>query len=282
MVANAMRDSQTPEWAITAEDAAETTSRFIARVVAEADTTGVVVGLSGGIDSAVATALAVRGLGPDRVLGLLMPYATSAPSSLNDARTVADFTGIRTELMDISQLVNAWRHSHPGADRIRQGNVMARARMILLYDVSARDDLLVLGTGHRSASLLGYTTIYGDSACALNPLGKLYKTEIRILAVYLGLPAAVIRKPPSADLWVGQADEDELGFTYSEVDRILHHMIDEGLGDRQLATLGFNPELVQEVRDRVRTSAFKRHLPPVAEFPNRPDPTGGPAERGSA
>jgi NAD+ synthase len=144
--------------------------------------------------------------------------------------------------------------------------------MIILYDVSARDNRLVLGTGNRSEALLGYTTVHGDNASALNPLGKLYKTEVRTLAKFLGLPEAVILKPPSADLWVGQTDEDELGFTYAEVDRLLHHMIDEGLSDRKLGALGFNLTFISQVRERVRGMAFKRRPAPVAEIPGRPDP----------
>jgi NAD+ synthase len=168
--------------------------------------------------------------------------------------------------------VDAWSALQPDADRIRRGNVMARARMILLYDLSQRERRLVLGTGNRSEWLLGYTTLYGDNACAFNPVGAFYKTEIRLLAAHLGLPEAVLRKAPSADLWAGQSDEDELGFSYAEADRLLHHMVDEGLGDRQLAALGFPPELVTPVRERVRGAAFKRRWPPVLEVPGRRHP----------
>ena len=151
---------------------------------------------------------------------------------------------------------------------------MARCRMIVLYDISARDGSLVLGTGNRTESLLGYTTMFGDNACALNPVGDLYKTEIRLLSRHLGLPEAVLTKAPSADLWEGQADEDELGFTYAEVDRLLVHMIDQDLGPRQLAALGFSPDLILQVSQRVQAMAFKRVASPVARFPGRVDPDG--------
>ena len=152
--------------------------------------------------------------------------------------------------------------------------------MIGLYDISARDSLLVLGTGNRSESLLGYTTLHGDNACALSPLGQLYKTEIRLLAKYLGLPDAVILKPPSADLWVGQSDEEELGFTYADADQILHYSVDEKLGEKQLAALGFAPALISLVIKRMFSMAFKRRLPPAAAFPDRPEPEGVANQRG--
>jgi NAD+ synthase len=267
-----------PEWAIAPAEAERVCSVFLRETLAAAGFEKVVVGLSGGIDSAVSASLATRALGADAVLGVLMPYRSSAPASVADARAVAAKLGIATERADISAAVDAVLADRADADRIRRGNVMARVRMIVLHDVSARDRRLVLGTGNRTESLLGYTTLFGDSACALNPVARLYKTEIRALARHLGLPESVITKAPSADLWEGQADEDELGFTYAEVDRLLHHMIDEGLQPRQLAALGFADALVDEVNRRVRGMAFKRIATPVAEFPGRPDPDGPPLD----
>jgi len=263
------------DWAFDPTTMATRCSAFITRVVDAARARGVVVGLSGGIDSAVAAALAVEALGRQRVLGLLLPYATSAPASLRDAQAVAQQLNIDTELLAISPMVDAFLAACPDADPIRRGNVMARARMIALYDRSARDGRLVLGTGNRTEALLGYTTIHGDNACALNPLGNLYKTEIRRLAAHLELPAAVLTKRPSADLWEGQADEDELGFTYAEADRLLHHLIDERLAPRQLESLGFDRELIERVNTLVARMRFKRVLPPMADFPGRPDPDDG-------
>jgi NAD+ synthase len=188
---------------------------------------------------------------------------------------------MKTEKVDITPLANPFLDSIPTDQQVRRGNIMARCRMMVLYDRSARDGSLVLGTGNRTEGLLGYTTMFGDNACALNPIGQLYKTEVRLLSAWLELPASVLTKAPSADLWEGQSDEDELGFTYAEVDHLLHHMIDEGLADRQLASLGFDVEMVTRVRQRVRAMAFKRQLAPVAAMEGRPDPdarVGAPEE----
>ncbi len=260
-----------PAWAIDPAHAARVGADFIQATVAQVGAAGVVLGLSGGIDSAVAAGLAVQGLGAARVLGVTMPYLSSASSSLTDARLVADHLGIATEHADITATVDAFLADRPDADALRRGNVMARARMITLFDISRRDGRLVLGTGNRTEWLLGYTTLHGDAACGLNPLGQLYKTEIRLLADHLGLPREVLAKRPSADLWEGQADEDELGFTYAEADRLLHHLVDEHLAPRQLASLGFAPALVEKVMTRLRAMAFKRVLPPVCGF-GRPSP----------
>lgn len=261
-----------PDWAIEPAAATARCVDFIRQTLAAARRDSLVVGLSGGIDSAVAAGLAVRALGVDKVLGVMMPYATSSASSVNDAVAVAATLGVKTEKIEITPMVDAFPADLADDELIRRGNVMARCRMIVLYDISARDGSLVLGTGNRTESLLGYTTLFGDNACAMNPLGHLYKTEIRLLARHLGLPEVVLTKAPSADLWDGQADEDELGYSYAEVDRLLVHMIDQGLGPKQLETLGFGPGLIAEVTARVRAMAFKRTAPPVAEFPGRADP----------
>lgn len=261
-----------PDWAVDPARAAETAGEFIRAAVDTAGASGLVIGLSGGIDSAVSAGLAAAALGKDRVRGVFMPYRTSNPSSLADAREVAAGLGIETELREITSMADAFIAELGAGGNIRAGNVMARCRMIVLYDISARDGSLVLGTGNRTEDLLGYTTMHGDNACALNPLGNLYKTEVRLLAAHLGLPPAVLEKAPSADLWEGQSDEDELGFTYAEADEMLHLMIDEGLGDEALAGRGFAPDLVAGIRRRVEAMAFKRNLPPTAFFPGRPSP----------
>jgi NAD+ synthase len=260
-----------PVWAIDPVRASRLGADFIRETVERAGAAGVVLGLSGGIDSAVAAGLAVEALGAARVLGVTMPYRTSMPASLTDAGLVAEHLGLTTEHADITATVDAFLAGRPDADALRRGNVMARVRMITLFDISRRDGRLVLGTGNRTEWLLGYTTLHGDAACGLNPLGQLYKTEIRLLADHLGLPREVLAKRPSADLWAGQADEDELGFTYAEADRLLHHLVDEELAPRQLASLGFAPALVENVTTRVRAMAFKRSLPPVCGF-GRPSP----------
>lgn len=267
-----------PGWAVDPAQAAERCAGFIRETLAASGHTSLVVGLSGGIDSAVAAGLAVRALGADKVLGLMLPYATSSEASLTDAALVAAKLGLRTEKVEITPMADAFLAGIPAGDRVRRGNIMARCRMVVLYDRSARDGSLVLGTGNRTEGLLGYTTMFGDNACALNPIGQLYKTEVRLLSAWLELPETVLTKAPSADLWAGQSDEDELGFTYAEVDRLLHHLVDEGLGRRQLEELGFAAGMVEKVRGRVRAMAFKRRPAPVAVFPGRvdPDAAGGP------
>jgi len=261
-----------PRWAFAPEAAAERCEAFIREAVAASGRSGLVIGLSGGIDSAVSAGLAVRALGKDRVHGVLLPYATSSAASRTDAEAVAGALGIATETVEITPMVDAFLAGMEDADPIRRGNVMARCRMIVLYDRSARLDALVLGTGNRTEGLLGYTTMHGDNACGLNPIGQLYKTEIRLLAAWLGLPGAVLTKAPSADLWEGQADEDELGFTYAEVDGLLHHLVDEELGPRRLEALGYAPALVEKVSARMAAMAYKRLAPPVAVFPGRRNP----------
>jgi NAD+ synthase len=266
-----------PDWAIDPELATERCVGFIREALKNAGCQKLVVGLSGGIDSAVSAGLAARAIGARNMLGVMMPYATSSEASLTDAAAVARTLDLPTEKVDITPMADAFLAGVPAADRIRRGNVMARCRMVILYDRSAREGALVLGTGNRTEGLLGYTTMFGDNACALNPIGQLYKTEIRLLAAHLGLPAEVLTKAPSADLWEGQADEDELGFSYAEVDRLLHHMVDQGLGLRQLESLGFAADMVEKVRRRMRAMAFKRLPAPVAVMPDRMDPDAGPA-----
>ncbi len=261
-----------PEWALEPIEAADTCARFVKSVLAASGRDRLVVGLSGGIDSAVAAGLAVRALGPERVTGVMMPYATSSAASVTDALSVAENLGLSVEKVEITPMADAFLTRIPATDRVRCGNIMARCRMIVLYDRSAALDALVLGTGNRTESLLGYTTLYGDSACALNPLGRLYKTEVRLLSAFLELPVEMLTKAPSADLWEGQSDEDELGFTYAEADFLLYNLVDKGLGPKRLAALGFSAELVEKIISRVRAMAFKRNPPPMAEFIGRVDP----------
>ncbi len=266
------QNPERPDWALDPVTAADRCVAFIRDVLAAAGKPRLVIGLSGGIDSAVSAGLAVRAIGAANVHGLLLPYATSSASSLEDAAAVAAHLGIATETIPITHLADPFLADIPADRKVRRGNVMARCRMILLYDRSAVLEALVLGTGNRTEALLGYTTLYGDNACALNPVGQLYKTEIRLLARWLELPRAVLDKAPSADLWEGQADEDELGFTYAEADNLLHQMIDRGRHRHELEAMGFAGELVDRVAARVEAARFKRQLPPVAVMPGRRDP----------
>ena len=228
-----------------------------------------VVGLSGGIDSAVACYLAAEALGPENVLAVRMPYSTSSPESLEHAGLVIQATGVQERTLSIAPMADALFESIPDADAVRRGNVMARLRMIVLYDQSASFGGLVVGTGNKTEILLGYTTLYGDSACALNPLGDLYKTQLRQLARSLGVPEAIQTKPPSADLWAGQTDEGELGFTYEEVDRLLMLLIDERRTPEACIEAGFPGDFVSRVIDRVRRNQYKRMLPPIAKLSDR-------------
>jgi NAD+ synthase len=228
-----------------------------------------VVGLSGGIDSALTLAVVCRALGPENALPVIMPYRASSPASERDARLVAAQLGTTPLVVDISPQIDAYFDRHPDADRNRRGNKMARERMSILYDLSLARAALVVGTSNKTELLLGYGTIHGDMAHALNPLGDLYKTQIFALARHLGLPAAVIEKAPSADLWEGQSDEDELGFEYAAVDQLLHQMIDERRTRAELHGLGFDDAFVKQIQRRVRDSQYKRRPPLIAKLSNR-------------
>ena len=202
---------------------------FLNTKITNAGFKNAVIGVSGGVDSALTCFLTAEALGPENVLAVIMPYKTSAPESLEHAKLVIKITGVHEITIPITESVDALFVHLPEADHIRLGNAMARTRMIALYDMSVSFNGLVIGTGNKTEVFLGYTTLYGDSACAMNPLGDLYKTQVRQLAKAVGVPEVIIAKPPSADLWVGQTDEDELGFTYEEVDRLLFLLVDRGL-----------------------------------------------------
>jgi NAD+ synthase len=229
----------------------------------------VVVGLSGGVDSSLAAVLAAEALGPRNVLGIRMPYRTSSADSLAHAAEVAAVSGIETMTIDISAQVDAYFEGFPDADPRRRGNKMARERMTILYDHSARWRALVLGTSNKTELLLGYGTLHGDMASALNPIGDLYKTQVWTLSRALGVPEAVVAKNPSADLFVGQTDESDLGFTYREVDELLFHMVDERWSSGELEAAGFAPAFIRRVSEMVRNSQFKRRLPVIAKVSHR-------------
>ncbi|WP_322806700.1 NAD+ synthase [Thermanaerothrix sp.] len=228
-----------------------------------------VVGLSGGIDSALSCYLAAEALGPQNVLAVRMPYRTSSPDSLEDAQKVIDALGVQSITIPITEMVEPLFERFPEMDAVRRGNIMARARMIVLYDQSAAFRGLVVGTGNKTEILLGYTTLYGDSACAINPLGDLYKTQVRQLARAMDVPESILTKPPSADLWKGQTDEGELGFTYAEVDRLLYLLVDERYSPEECIEAGFAPEFVRQVMERIRRNQFKRMPPIIAKLSYR-------------
>ena len=229
----------------------------------------IVVAMSGGVDSSVSAALAAKALGREHVLGVMMPYATSSAESLSDALAVADATGIETTTVAISDQIDAYFASDPDASPLRRGNKMARERMTVLYDYSAARSALVLGTSNKTELLLGYGTLHGDMASAINPIGDLYKTQVWGLAEQLDLPESVISKAPSADLWEGQTDEEELGFGYREVDALLYWLVDERATDDELVDMDFDAEFVARIRAMVQGSQFKRRLPVIAKVSAR-------------
>jgi NAD+ synthase len=228
-----------------------------------------VVAVSGGLDSALACFLAAEALGKEQVLALRLPYRTSAPDSLDDAETVIRATGVRSLTLPITDAADALLREVPESDLIRRGNILARLRMIVAYDQSADFGGLVIGTGNKTEVLLGYTTLFGDSASALNPLGDLYKTQVRQLARHIGVPEAILAKVPSAGLWPGQTDEGELGFTYAEVDRLLFLLVDERLAPDECVAAGFERSFVDRVLERIRRNQYKRMQPPIAKLSNR-------------
>jgi NAD+ synthase len=228
-----------------------------------------VINLSGGIDSAVSFMLAAEALGPQNVLAIRLPYKTSSGDSLEHAQRLIDQVGCPSVTFSITEMADPLINREPGMSEIRKGNIMARARMIVAYDQSEAFKGLVVGTGNKTEILLGYTTLYGDSACALNPIGDLYKTQVRQLGRALGVPEAIISKPPSADLWAGQTDEGELGFTYEEVDKLLYMLIDQRYRPEECIEAGFNEEFVRRVYERIRKNQFKRILPPIAKLSSR-------------
>jgi NAD+ synthase len=228
-----------------------------------------VVGLSGGVDSALSCVLAAEALGPANVLAVRMPYKKSSADSLKHAELVIQKTGVKSMTVDITPMVEPLFEQFPQIDARRKGNIMARERMIVLYDQSADCSGLVIGTGNKTEIMLGYTTLYGDSACALNPLGDLYKTQVRQLSRAVGVPEEIITKAPSADLWAGQTDEGELGFTYEDVDRLLYLLVDERYSPEECVQAGFKKAFVERVVEIVRRNQFKRVLPPIAKLSHR-------------
>lgn len=243
--------------------------RFLHNEVTKVGFSHVTLGLSGGIDSALAAYLAVGALGKDAVTAIAMPYRTSNPESLDHARLCADSLGIELLNEDISPMVDAYFERHGDATPMRRGNVMARQRMIILYDHSARLNGLVVGTSNKTELLLGYGTQHGDLASALNPLGDLYKTQVRQLSRHVGVPAPIIDKPPSADLWAGQSDEAELGFTYDEIDHLLVNLVDARKSDEELRAMGFSEAILQTAKRRIRQNHFKRRPPILPKISDR-------------
>ena len=242
---------------------------FIRSEIQRTGWTRAVVGLSGGIDSALSCALAAEALGPENVLAVRMPYKASSADSLEHAQLLIDQLGVQSETIEITDMVDPLIDKDPDMSKTRKGNIMARARMIVLYDRSEDFKGLVVGTSNKTEILLGYSTLWGDMASALNPIGDLYKTQVRQLSRAMNIPAPIVDKPPSADLWANQTDENELGFTYEEVDKLLYLLVDQRYLPEECVEAGFEKSFVEKVVTRIRRNQFKRMMPIIAKISNR-------------
>jgi NAD+ synthase len=264
------------ELAIDTEVARRVIAGFIRGQLRQAGFERCVLALSGGIDSGLVAYLVAEAIGAEELLCVLMPYRTSSPASRADAEAIVADLGCRSELVEITAIVDAYfgRDGEPGAggeaardaSPVRRGNFMARTRMAVIYDRSVTFGGLVVGTGNKTESLIGYTTLFGDNACAFNPIGDLYKSQVRQMAAEMGVPTQVIAKAPSADLWPDQTDEDEGAFSYPLLDRILYWRIDRRRSIDELVEMGFDRELVERIERLVATSEFKRQVPAVAKL----------------
>lgn len=254
---------------INTDLAREILTGFIKSEVTRIGVSHAVVGLSGGLDSALSCVLAVEALGVENVLAVRMPYKASSKDSLDHAQLLIDQLGIPSKTIEITDMVEPLFKLNPDISKMRMGNIMARERMIVLFDQSEVFKGLVIGTSNKTEILLGYSTHYGDSASAMNPIGDLYKTQVRQLSRALNIPAPIIDKAPSADLWEGQTDEGELGFTYEEVDKLLYLLVDQRYSPQEAMEVGFDEKFVNSVTARIRRNQFKRMQPPIAKISNR-------------
>lgn len=225
-----------------------------------------VLGLSGGIDSALVAYLLRDALGKENVLAIMMPYKSSNPDSLNHAKLVIEDLKINSKTIEITDMIDAYFKNEKEASSLRMGNKMARERMSILFDYSSKENALVVGTSNKTEIYLGYSTQFGDSACALNPIGDLYKTNIWDLSRYLKIPNELIEKKPSADLWEGQTDEQEMGLTYKEADQVLYRMLEENKTVEEVLAEGFNKNLVDNIVRRMNRSEYKRRMPLIAKI----------------
>ena len=238
---------------------------FLQEEVSKIGLEKVVVGISGGLDSAIVSVLCKEAFG-DKFSGVMMPSHLSSDSSIDDAKELCEKFDISYEVVEIAPMVQGYFNNVQNASPLRVGNLSARMRMSVLYDISARDASLVIGTSNKSEILLGYGTLFGDTACAINPIGQLYKSDAFEFAKFLGVTDAIINKKPSADLWEGQSDEEELGYTYKVMDDVLKELIDENKTKEDLLSVGIDEELIDMLEYRVKANAFKSKLPTIAQI----------------
>ena len=225
-----------------------------------------VLGLSGGIDSALVAYLLRDALGKENVLAIMMPYKSSNPDSLNHAKLVVEDLGINSKTIEITDMIDAYFKNEKEATSLRMGNKMARERMSILFDYSSKENALVVGTSNKTEIYLGYSTQFGDAACALNPVGDLYKTNIWDLSRYLKIPNELIEKKPSADLWEGQTDEQEMGLTYKEADQVMYRLLEKNKTAAEVLAEGFDKGLVDNIIRRMNRSEYKRRMPLIAKI----------------
>lgn len=237
---------------------------FIKTTVRKADFSRLIIGLSGGVDSSTACYLAVKALGIDKVFILLAPYGFFDKEGIEDAEKIVTELNIPSKQVfsiDIKTMVDDIVSHDPYMSKLRRGNIAVRTRMILLYDLSKKLNALVLGTENKSEYFLGYFTRFGDEAADIEPIRELYKTQVKQLAEYLGISQKIINKSPSANMWLGQTDEGELGFSYEQADKILHLFYDKKYKQSQIIKEGFTKKIVDKVLTRVKDNQFKHKLP---------------------
>lgn len=264
-----MKNNATEGLALDLKATEDILVNFLREEVHKAGFKKVILGLSGGIDSALVAFLATKALGAENVYTVMMPYKTSSKESVLHAELVVKALGINNKKVEITPMADAYFAMNEDMSSLRKGNYMARTRMCVLFDNSAKEGAMVLGTSNKTEILLGYSTQFGDSASALNPIGDLYKAQVWALSEYMGVPAEVVKKKPSADLWEGQTDEQELGFSYQMADEILYYLIEERLEPKEIVEIGYDEKVVNAIMRKIKFSQYKRKLPVIVNVSKR-------------